>query len=211
MTTDIDALTLDMLQFSLLLKMINRPELAQNYERRALELRWSDTSEQDVENAREWVRLTLKGGAGGLGDMHVHKKDGSVDDDLDQECQHLLQKLTVFADGGAEPASDLLRQIGNDMFAHDYKYFRQVEAPLRKGLFSRGRAMYEVMTAPGVTRLVTLNDLGEAVGYSSQNSNKDFQECKMAAHRLYKEGRIDHWVHYSSAQVIPGESLRNRG
>lgn len=98
--------------------------------------------------------------------------------------------------------------MGNPKFASGDAYFRRVEAPGRKGLFMRGRAMFEVMTAPGVTRLVTAGALGEALGYGPQRSRKDFQECQSVADRLFREGRRDAWVHYSSAQVVPGESLR---
>lgn len=209
MTTDINALTIDMLWFALLLRVIDLPNLAQNYESRALELRWSDPSGQDVEDTREWVRLTLKGGAGGLGDMYVHRRDGSVDDELDQEYWELLQKMTDFAHGGEAPQSDLLKQMGNRMFAYGYTYVRQIEAPVGTWPFIRGRTTYEVMTAPGVTTIVDANILGGAVGYDPRGSRRDMQECQMAARRLFMEGRGDEWVHYSSAQVVPGEMLRN--
>jgi hypothetical protein len=208
MTTDLNALTLDMLKFAMLLRAIRQPELARNYESTALELRWSDPSDQNVEDVRAWVRLTLRGGTGGLGDMYVQKKDGTVDAALNQEYWNLLKRMTDFASGGDARESDLIRQTGNDMFAHGYTYFRQVEAPVRKGMFMRGRAMFEVMTAPGVTRLVALGELGEALGYGPQCSRRDFQECQFTADRLFREGRSDAWVHYSSAQVVPDESLQ---
>jgi hypothetical protein len=207
MTTDVNALTLDMLKFAGLLRLIWQPQLAQNYESLAMELR-SDPSEQGVEETREWVRTTLKGGSGSLGDRYVQKKDGSPDVVLNREYRDLLQKLTDFAIGGDAPVSPLLKQMGNSMFANGYAYFRQVEAPVRKGLRMRGNAMYEVMAEPGATRFVALSQLGEAVGYGPHNSRKDFQECKAAAHRLFMEGRSDDWVHYSSAQVVPGDSLQ---
>lgn len=97
----------------------------------------------------------------------------------------------------------------NPMFANADRYFRQIEAPVRKGLFMRGRFMFEVMTAPGVTRLVTAGELGEALGYGPQRARKDFQECQFTAARLLREGRSDTWVHYSSAQVVPDGSLRD--
>lgn len=97
----------------------------------------------------------------------------------------------------------------NPTFAHGYTYFRQIEAPVRKGLFMSGRTMYEVMTAPGVTRLVTAGELGQALGYGPQRSRKDFQECQATAARLLREGQVNAWVHYSSAQVVPDESLRD--
>lgn len=95
------------------------------------------------------------------------------------------------------------------MFGNEDAYFRQIEAPVRKGLFMRGCFMFEVMTAPGVTRLVTLGELGETLGYGPQRSRKDFQECQFTAARLFREGRSDAWVHYSSAQVVLNESLRD--
>ncbi|MBT2550977.1 hypothetical protein [Arthrobacter sp. ISL-65] len=207
MTTDTNALTLDMLKFAGLLRLISQPQLAQNYESLAVELR-SEPSDEAVEDARHWVRTTLRGGAGGLGDQYVLKKDGSLDDVLDQEYQGLLQKLSGFAYGGEAPASPLLKQMGSSMSANGDTYFRQVEAPVRKGLFMRGRAMFEVMTAPGVTRLVTGGELGKALGYGPQRSRRDLQECQAAADRLFRAGRSDDWVHYSSAQVVSGESLR---
>lgn len=97
----------------------------------------------------------------------------------------------------------------NPTFANADTYFRQIEAPVRKGLFMRGRFMFEVMTAPGVTRLVTLGELGETLGYGLQRSRKDFQECQFTAARLFREGRSDAWVHYSRAQVVPDGSLRD--
>jgi hypothetical protein len=65
MNTDVNSLTLDMLQFGGLLRVPRQPELAKNYETLALELRF-DPSELAVEDAREWVRTTLRGGSGGL-------------------------------------------------------------------------------------------------------------------------------------------------
>lgn len=98
--------------------------------------------------------------------------------------------------------------MGDPTFTNEHTYFRQVEAPVRKGLFMRGLAMFEVMTAPGVTRLVTAGELSEALGYGPQRSRRDLQECQAASDRLFRERRSDEWVHYSSAQVVPGESLR---
>ena len=208
MTTDVNALTIDMLRFASSLILIGQPELAQNYEARAMYLRSNPVAE-DVEETRAWVRLTLNGGAGGLSDMYVQREGGSVDRELNQEYCELLAKMTDFANGGETPASDLIRQMGNEMFSNGYTYFRQVEAPVRKGLFVRGKTMYEVMTAPGVTHLVEAKLLGGSVGYDPRGSRRDMQECQQAAHRLFLEGRSDDWVHYSSAQVIPGESLQN--
>ncbi|WP_152642597.1 hypothetical protein [Pseudarthrobacter chlorophenolicus] len=207
MTTDVNSLALDMLTFSGLLQIIRQPQLAANYEARAKYL-LSNPPAEDVEETRAWVRLTLQGGAGGLGDMYVQTTDGAVDEVLTRRYQELLQKLTAVANGGPEPLSPLIQQMGNTMFAHGYSYLRLVEVPTGKWPFRRGRTMYEVMTAPGVTRLVDQDTLGGAVGYDPRGSRRDMQECQMTARRLFDEGRTDDWVHFSSAQVIPGETSR---
>ncbi|PNI08360.1 hypothetical protein CXX84_10520 [Arthrobacter sp. AFG7.2] len=203
MTTSVNALALDMLTFSGLLRIIRQPQLAENYEARAKYL-LANPAAKDVEETRAWVRLTLQGGAGGLGDMYVQKADGSVDEVLTRQYMELLQKMTDFANGGDEPSS-LLQQMGSAMFAHGYTYVRLVEVvPTGKWPFRRGRTMYEVMTAPGVTRLVDSTLLGGAVGYDPRGSRRDMQECQMTARRMFDEGRTDDWVHFSSSQVIPG-------
>jgi hypothetical protein len=97
MNTDVNSLTLDMLQFGSLLRVLRQPELAKKYETLALELR-SDPSEQAVEDAREWVRTTLRGGSGGLSDIYVQKKDGSLHV-LNGLYEGLLNELTAFANG----------------------------------------------------------------------------------------------------------------
>jgi hypothetical protein len=206
MTTDVNSLALDMLTFSGLLRIIRQPQLAENYEARAKYL-LSNPAAEDVEETRAWVRLTLQGGAGGLGDRYVQKTDGAVDEVLNQQYQELLQKMTDFALGADESLS-LLQQMGNTMFAHGYTYLRLVEVPTGKWAFRRGHTMYEVMTAPGLTRLVDSTLLGGAVGYDPSGTRRDMQECQMTARRLFDEGRTDDWVHFSSSQVIPGETLR---
>lgn len=95
------------------------------------------------------------------------------------------------------------------MFSNGQKYFRQVAAPVRTGLITRGSTLYEVMSGAGVTRVVTFSQLGEAVGYGPQNSRKDFQECQSAAHRLFAAGRRDEWVHYSSSFVYPSKYFQS--
>jgi hypothetical protein len=207
MTADVNELTLDMLSFSGLLRHIRQLELAENYEARAMYVR-SNPGAEAVEETRAWVGLTLMGGAGGLGDSYVQKTDGSVDRVLNQQYQDLLQKLTDFANGGDEPLSPLIQQMRGDMFAHGYTYLRLVETPTGRWPFRRGHTMYEVMTAPGVTRLVNPNSLGGAIGYDPRGLRRDMQECQTTARRLFDEGRTDDWVHFSSAQVIPGETLR---
>ena len=71
----------------------------------------------------------------------------------------------------------------------------------------RGHAMFEVMTAPGMTRLATLGELGEALGYGHQGSRRDLPECQAGADRLFRAGRSDDWVPYSSAQVVPEHAV----
>lgn len=136
MTTDVNSLALDMLTFSGLLRIIRQPQLAENYEARAKYL-LSNPAAEDVEETRAWVRLTLQGGAGGLGDTYVHKTDGAVDEVLNQQYQDLLQKMTDFALDVDEPLS-LLQQMGNTMFAHGYTYLRLVEVPTGRWPFRRG-------------------------------------------------------------------------
>lgn len=110
MTTDVNSLALDMLTFSGLLRIIRQPQSAENYEARAKYL-LSNPAAEDVEETRAWVRLTLQGGAGGLGDRYVQKTDGAVDEVLNQQYQELLQKMTDFALGADESLS-LLQQWG---------------------------------------------------------------------------------------------------
>jgi hypothetical protein len=62
MTTDTHALTIDMLRFSALLNAMNVTGLDRNYADKAMGLQ-SDSSDQSVEEVRDWVRLTLKGGS----------------------------------------------------------------------------------------------------------------------------------------------------
>ncbi|WP_354157620.1 hypothetical protein [Arthrobacter sp. UYCu512] len=109
---------------------------------------------------------------------------------------------------GADESWSLLQQMGNTMFAHGYTYLRLVEVPTGKWPCLRGHTMYEVMTAPGLTRQVNSTLLGGAVGYDPRGTRRDMQECQMTARRLFDEGRTDDWVHFSSSQVIPGETLR---
>jgi hypothetical protein len=204
MSTDVHALTIDMLRFSALLNDMNVTGLDRKYAENAMVLQ-SDSSDQNVEEVREWVRLTLKGGSGGLGDLYVQKPDGSLDQLLNAQYEELLQKLTDFANGGPAGTTDAL-------WDRESTYFRKVTAPVRKGWFSSvGATTYEVMTAPGVTRVVGPDQLAEAVGYGPQNSRKDWHECQMVADRLFREGHKDDWVHYSSSYVVPDEALRKVG
>lgn len=98
MNTDVTALTIDMLRFSELLEIMRIPTLARNYATMARTLQ-VEPSDEAVEEVREWVRLTHKGGSGGLGDLYVQNENGSVDEFLNPEYEELLQKLTDFANG----------------------------------------------------------------------------------------------------------------
>lgn len=97
MNTNVTALTTDMLRFSELLEIMKNSTLARNYANMARTLE-SEPSDEAVEEVREWVRLTVKGGAGSLNDLYV-QKDGEVDSILNPEYEELLQRLTDFANG----------------------------------------------------------------------------------------------------------------
>jgi hypothetical protein len=96
MGADINTVTIEMLRFAGLLRLMSRSGLAQNYESLAVELR-ADPSPQTVSEAREFILDSFRGGMGGLTDIYVQKKDGSVDEVLNAEYESLLQKLTDFA------------------------------------------------------------------------------------------------------------------
>jgi hypothetical protein len=97
MGTDIDTLTLDMLRFASLLRIMELAKLAQYYEDLAVKLR-ADSSTKAVDEAREWVFGSFGQGSGSVRDLYVYK-NGSVDDVLNAEYEELLQKLTDFANG----------------------------------------------------------------------------------------------------------------
>lgn len=69
--------------------------------------------------------------------------------------------------------------------------------------------MYEVMTRPGVSRVVTAQQLAEVVGLDPRGPWTDLQESQRTADRLFREGRDEEWVEYSTAIVVSGESLEN--
>lgn len=97
MVTDMNTLTQDMDKFASLLRIMDLPELAQNYEDLAMRLR-ADSSTRAVTEAREWVARSFGRGSGSLSDRYVYR-DGSVDEVLNAEYEELLQKLTDFANG----------------------------------------------------------------------------------------------------------------
>lgn len=59
------------------------------------------------------------------------------------------------------------------MFIKGNYYVRLISAPVRHGLFTRGRHMYEVMTEPGVTHFVELKYLGASVHYDPRGDRRD--------------------------------------
>ncbi|WP_346959222.1 hypothetical protein [uncultured Arthrobacter sp.] len=204
MKTDTEVLAADMMRFASLLRHMNLTVVALKCESLARALQ-SEPSEDAVEEVRLWLRSSMKGGSGSLSDRYVHT-DGEVDEVLNADYEELLQKFTDFVN--AEPESKESAAAAA-MFANEGTYFRLIEIPVRKSWLSlKGTITYEVATAPGVTRLVTLDQLGQAVGYGPQDSRKDWQECQMVADRLFREGRRDDWVHYSSSYVVPDETLR---
>ncbi len=203
MKTDTEVLASDMMRFASLLRHLNQSVIAIKCEFLARALQ-NEPSEEAVEEVRLWLRASMKGGGGSLSDLYVQKA-GAVEEVLNAEYEELLQKFTDFVN--AEPESN--ESAAAAMFANGSTYFRLIENPVRKGWFSfKGTFTYEVATAPGVTRLVTLDQLGDAVGYGPQSFRKDWQECKLVADRLFREGRRDDWVQYSSSYVFPDETLR---
>jgi hypothetical protein len=98
LATNLHAVTLDMLAFASLLRVIRRPTLAQRYEDMALDLR-ADPTDADVEAAREWVGPTLRGGAGSLNDAYV-QHHGKVDGYLEQWFRALMLRLGEFSRSG---------------------------------------------------------------------------------------------------------------
>lgn len=98
LANDVDTVTLDMLAFATLLRLIRQPELAQDYGAHAVDLR-TDDSAQAVKKAREWVRPTLQSGPGRLDDQYVYKRDGSVDHYLSDWYEALRDRLGGFANG----------------------------------------------------------------------------------------------------------------
>ncbi|WP_314195128.1 hypothetical protein [uncultured Arthrobacter sp.] len=98
LATDMEAVTLDMLTFGTLLRLVRLPELAREYESLAMELR-TDGSAQAVEKARKWVLSTLQSGPGRLDDRYIQKLDGSVDRSLSDWYDALRDRLGGFAGG----------------------------------------------------------------------------------------------------------------
>lgn len=98
LATNLHAVSLDMLAFGSLLRVRRLPALAQQYEAMALDMR-ADPTEADVEEAREWVGPTLRGGAGSLNDAYV-QHHGKVDEYLDDWFEAIKLRLGEFSRGG---------------------------------------------------------------------------------------------------------------
>lgn len=93
------------------------------------------------------------------------------------------------------------------MFVRGKKYVRQVRVPERRGLLVWGDYVYEVMTSPGLVETVPAKRLDKALGLDPKGAQNDLQECQRIADRLYKEGKHDDWVEYSTGFVIPSSEL----
>lgn len=104
LATNLHAVTLDMLAFASILRVMRRPTLAQRYEAMALELR-ADPTEADVEAAREWVEQSLQGGTGSINDVYV-QHHGKVDEYLEQWFRAIMLRLGEFSRGGKRFGDD---------------------------------------------------------------------------------------------------------
>lgn len=76
-----------------------------------------------------------------------------------------------------------------------------VRPPRRRGLFRVDSSEYEVSNGSGDIRRVTLLELPEALSVKPENSNRDWQECEMAASRLYREGHSE-WILYPTTEIV---------
>jgi hypothetical protein len=99
LATHVEAVTIDMLAFAMLWRVINRPEAAQRYEDMTMDLR-TEASEDSVEAARQVMGESLRGGAGSLNDVVVHLRNGSPDHYLSEWYYTLHQRLWDFSVGG---------------------------------------------------------------------------------------------------------------
>ncbi len=111
------------------------------------------------------------------------------------------------ADGGYITGVGPAPAIGATMFVRGKKYVRQVRVPERRGLLVWGDYVYEVMTSPGVVETVSAKRLDKALGLDPKGAQNDQQECQRIADRLYKEGKHEDWVEYSTGFVIPSSEL----
>lgn len=93
------------------------------------------------------------------------------------------------------------------MFIKGNAYLRVVRVPKRWGLLVWGNNVYNVMTSPGVVKTVPAKRLDEALGLDPGAAQNDVQECRRTAQRLFREGRHEDWVEYSTTIVVPGDSL----
>ena len=93
------------------------------------------------------------------------------------------------------------------MFIKGNAYLRLVRVPKRRGLLVWGNHVYDVMTSPGVVTTVPAKRLNDALGLDPSGPQNDVQHCRRTATRLYREGRHQDWVEYSTTIVVPGDSL----
>lgn len=93
------------------------------------------------------------------------------------------------------------------MFIRGNAYLRVAGVPKRWGPLVWGNNVYDVMTSPGVIKTVPAKRLDEALGLDPGAAQNDVQHCRQTAQRLYREGRHEDWVEYSTTIVVPGDSL----
>lgn len=105
LATNLEAVTLDMLAFSTLLRVHGRPEAGQRYQDMAMELR-TEATEESVEAARAEVAESLRGGAGSLNDVVIHKRDATPDAYLSEWYYALKGRLRAFSVGGKRFGDD---------------------------------------------------------------------------------------------------------
>lgn len=105
LATNLEAVTLDMLAFSTLLRVYGRAGAGQRYQDMAMELR-TEATEESVEAARAEVAESLRGGAGSLNDVVIHKLDATPDAYLSEWCDALRGRLWAFSIGGKRFGDD---------------------------------------------------------------------------------------------------------
>ncbi|WP_434992220.1 hypothetical protein [Arthrobacter sp. Ld5] len=105
LTANWEAVTLDMLAFSTLLRVYGRAGAGQRYQDMAMELR-TEATEESVEAARAEVAESLRGGAGSLNDVVIHKRDATPDAYLSQWYDALRGRLWAFSVGGKRCGDD---------------------------------------------------------------------------------------------------------
>ncbi len=99
LATNLEAVTIDMLSFATLLRVVGQARAAQRYQDLAMELR-TEATEESVEAARAEVCESLRGGTGSLNDVVVHKRDATPDRYLSDWYHAIKDRLWGFSVGG---------------------------------------------------------------------------------------------------------------